>query len=125
MSKTSTIALIALFVATFALNLHEILALGLRAILAALLLILGAFAIGYLLARRGRGRRAVLGLGTAQRGVAAAMLVANKSIPDPDALVMVVLASVVGMVVLFPLAHWLRKPSSGAAPPENIAAARA
>jgi BASS family bile acid:Na+ symporter len=125
MGKTSTIALIVLFVTTIALNLHAILTLGLRAILAVLLLILGAFAIGYLFARRGRGRRTVLGLGTGQRGIAAAMLVASQSIPDPDALLMVVVASVVGMVVLFPLAHWLRKPSSGAAPPENLAATRA
>ncbi len=113
MSKISTIALLGLFAATIALDGHEILAVGLRAVVAALLLILGGFSIGYACARRGRHRRAVLGLGTAQRGVAAAMLVASHSIPDPDALVMVVVASVVSIVVLFPLAHSLRTPSTG------------
>jgi predicted Na+-dependent transporter len=61
-SKTSTIALIVLFVTTCALHLTTILALGLRPILAALLLIVGSYAIGYALARPGRGRRTVLGL---------------------------------------------------------------
>jgi BASS family bile acid:Na+ symporter len=122
MSKTSTIALIVLFVCTVALNLGEIMRVGFIAIAAALLLILGAFAIGFLLARPGRGRRTVLGLGTAQRNIAAAMLVASQNVPDRDALVMVVLASVVGMVVLFPIAHWLRgRTTRGAAPPANFA----
>jgi BASS family bile acid:Na+ symporter len=124
LGKSSTLALVVLLVTTVALNLHDILAVGLRAILAALMLIVGAFVIGYVVARRGRGRRTVLGLGTAQRGISAAMLVASESIPDPDALVMVVIASVVSMVVLFPVAHWLRKPSGGTAPPANIAVAR-
>jgi len=126
MARTSTVALVVLLVTTVALHLPAILALGLRALLAAVLLILGAFAIGYALARPGRGRRTVLALGTAQRGIAAATLVASQSVSDPDALVMVVLASVVGMVVLFPLAHWRRKPAApGAAPQEGLAGARA
>ena len=111
MGTISTITLVTLFVATIALNVSAILDLGFLAIVAAVGLIAGAFASGYLLARPGYGRRTVLGLGTAQRGIAPATLVASQDITDPDALVMVVLTSVVGMLVLFPLAHRLRKPS--------------
>lgn len=117
MSKASTVALIGLFATTIALDYREILAVGLRAVAAALTLMLGAFGIGYVLARRDRGRRTVLALGTAQRGVASAMLVASQSIPDADALVMVVVASVMSMVVLPPLAHWLRRSRGVSVPP--------
>jgi bile acid:Na+ symporter, BASS family len=109
MAKISTTALIVLLAATVVLDFSVIVAIGIRAILAALMLILGGFAIGYVLARPERRRRAVLGLGTAQRGVAAATLVASQDIDDPDALVMVVVTSLVGMLVLFPIAHWLRR----------------
>ncbi len=112
MGIVSTIALVALFVATLALNVSAILALGFLAFVAAVGLLAGAFAAGYLLARPGHGRRTVLGLGTAQRGIAPATLVASQDIADRDALVMVVLTSVLGMIVLFPLAHRLRKPSA-------------
>jgi bile acid:Na+ symporter, BASS family len=121
MGKTSTIALVVLLASTVLLNLRGLLELGLTAIGAALLLILGSFAIGYLLARPGRGRRTVLALGTAQRGIAAAMLVATQNVRDPDTTVTVVLASVVGMIVLFPLARWLRgRPAKGLTPPAEV-----
>jgi predicted Na+-dependent transporter len=108
MGTASTVALILLFAATLAIDLPNILALGGLAVIAAVALVLGAFAIGYALARPGRGRRTVLALGTGQRGVSAALLVASRDIRDPDALVMVVLVSVIGMIVLFPLARWRR-----------------
>jgi len=117
MGKTSTIALIVLLVSTVALNLREIVSIGWAPIVAALLLILGAFSIGYLLARPGRGRRTVLALGTAQRGIAAATIVASQDVTDSSALVMVVMTSVVGMIVLFPLARWLRDRVPRAAEP--------
>ena len=74
--------------ATFGANLHELIRiLKTGAVVAGVLLILGAFAVGYLLSRR--ERRAVLGLGTAQRNVAAAMVIASRDFTDPDVLVMV------------------------------------
>lgn len=111
MNTASTVALGVLFATTVVLHLDDLRALGLRALVAALLLILGSLAIGYGLARPGRGRRRVLGLGTAQRGIAAAAMVASQSIPDPDAFVMVVVTMVTSIVVLFPIAHLLRKPA--------------
>jgi BASS family bile acid:Na+ symporter len=120
--RLSTIALILLLAAIVLLNLPTIVDMVRSlAIVAVLLFIVGAFAIGYLVARPGRGRRTVLALGTAQRNVAAATLVASQNIADEGALVMVTFISVIEMAVLFPLAGWLRKRSTRgvSAPPDT------
>jgi len=112
--KLATVTLLIVVIATFAANFHEVLRiLKTGAIGAALALIGGAFAIGYLMSGRDRG--VVLGLATSQRNIAAAMVVASRSFEDPDVLVMVTASSIVGLIVLFPIA-WLlsrRKPRLG------------
>lgn len=108
--QTSTISLVVLIIATVVVNLGIILEL-LRepAILAAFVFILGSFAIGYLMGGSDADAREVLGLGTGQRNIAAATVVAAQIAGDPDALVMVVVVGVVGQVVLFPIARVLRR----------------
>jgi BASS family bile acid:Na+ symporter len=106
----ANIALVALIASTVAANLEAILSVfGTGAILAALLFIAGAFAIGYFLGMTGRGTREELALGTAQRNIAAATVVATQSLGDPDTIVMVVVTSMVGLALLFPAAAALRK----------------
>lgn len=115
----STIALVVVLVLTIVLNIgHVIDILASRAIVAVLLLLVGSFAIGYLIASPRRERRVVLGLGTAQRNVAAATVVAIEDIKDNDTLVLIVVASIVDLVVLIPLARWLR--AKGAIRPADI-----
>ncbi len=110
MNKASSIALVVLLVTTILTNFGRILnVFGTGAILAALLFIVGAFMIGYLLGMTGRGTREELGLATAQRNIAAATVVATQSFDDPDTLVMVVITSIVTMAILFPVARALRK----------------
>jgi BASS family bile acid:Na+ symporter len=105
----STIALVAMLVLTTVLNVHHTLdILASRAIVALLLLFAGSFAIGYAVASPRPERRVVLGLGTAQRNVAAATIVAIEDIKDNDTLVLVVVASIIDLVILIPLARWLR-----------------
>jgi BASS family bile acid:Na+ symporter len=48
----------------------------------------------------------VLGLGTAQRNVAAALVLASRDFADRDVLVMVTACVLAGLLVLFPIA-WL------------------
>jgi len=67
-------------------------------------MIAGAFVIGYGLGGRRRQAREVLGLGTAQRNIAAAMVVATESFHDPRVTVMVVVTSLIALAVLFPIA---------------------
>ena len=111
MGRISTVALAVLILVTILANLGGILdVLFTTAILAALLVIGGAFVIGYLLGMD-RASREVLGLGTSQRNIAAATVVATQAVDDPDTVVMVVVASLAGFAVLFPVAAWLRRRS--------------
>lgn len=117
--KVATVALIVVFAATFGANLHGLLRIVKTAALAAgVLLILGAFAVGYLLSRHERS--VVLGLGTAQRNVAGAMVIASRDFTNPDILLMVTACVLGGLLVLFPLASLLsrRRPHVGPPTPE-------
>ena len=49
-----------------------------------------------------------------QRNIAAAMVVATQDIGDPDVTLMVVVSSLVGLALLFPLAWALRGKRAGA-----------
>jgi BASS family bile acid:Na+ symporter len=53
--------------------------------------------------------RRVLGLGTAQRNIAAALVVSRQSFDDPNVVVMVVVVAIVGLLILMPLSRWLAK----------------
>ena len=109
LGPVSTAALVALFVLTVAANGDDLVdVLGQRAIIAALLLIVGAFGIGFALGVPDHHRDEV-GLATGQRNVAASMIVATQTIGDPDTVVTVVVTSIVGMAVLFPLTTQLKK----------------
>lgn len=108
--KIASVALLALVGSTVVVNAPVFWNLvGTGAISAAVLLTAGAFAVGYLLATPGGGRRTVLGLGTAQRNIAAAMVVAADDFQDRNVLVMVVVVSVLDLLVLFPIAWLLRR----------------
>lgn len=105
----STVALIALIVLTTLVNFPSVLGIvASPTMLAILLLLAGSFLVGYVAASPRPERRVVLALGTAQRGIAAATIVAVEDIKDPETLVLVVVASVVGLAILIPLARTLR-----------------
>ena len=84
---------------------------GTGGILAAFLFIALGFAAGWLLGGPGAGTRRVVGLGTAQRNIAAAFVVASQSFDDPKVLVMVIVVATVGLIILMPLARVLAKPN--------------
>jgi predicted Na+-dependent transporter len=114
MGRLSTISLVVLVAATVLANLPGILAIfRTTAILAALILIGGAFVIGYGLGGPRRSSKEVLGLGTAQRNIAAATVVATQAVGHPDTVAMVVVSSLAGFAILFPIAGMLRKRRQG------------
>ena len=84
---------------------------GTGGILAAFLFIALGFATGWLLGGPGAGTRRVVGLGTAQRNIAAAFVVASQSFDDPKVLVMVIVVATIGLIILMPLARVLAKPN--------------
>ncbi len=106
-AKLASVALVVLLLATVVAHFGGIVRIIDRgAVVAPFVLILSAFAIGWVFGREYRGGHVVLGLGTGQRNIAAAMVVATQGLDDPEVVVMVVVASLVEFAVLFPIA-WL------------------
>ena len=117
-SQIANTAFLILFVTMILLNWRTILsALGSGAIIAALIFIVASFAMGYFLAGKDPDTRAVLGLGTAQRNVSAALVVAGQNFTDPDVLVMVLTGALLVLVILMPLAGELGKRKATALAP--------
>lgn len=110
MNRLATLALVVLVAATLLSNLSEALAiLRSTAILAAVIFIAGAFAVGYTLGGPGFESKEVLGLGTSQRNIAAATVVATQVVNNPDTTSMVVVTSLAGLAIIFPLAGMMRR----------------
>lgn len=110
MSKLSMLALVVLIGATLLLNLRDVLLiLRSTAILAALVFVIGAFAIGYLSGGPSRESKEILGLGTSQRNIAAATVVATQAVGDSDTLSMIIVTSLAAFAILFPIAGAIRR----------------
>jgi BASS family bile acid:Na+ symporter len=112
----SSLSLILLAVLIIATNVNNVLAVfGTRGILAALLFIAVGLGVGWLLGGPGTDTRRVLALGTAQRNIAAGLVVGGQSFSDPNVVVMIVVVTIVGLLVLMPLSTALGRRSSAPA----------
>ncbi|MFC7046001.1 hypothetical protein ACFQH6_11770 [Halobacteriaceae archaeon GCM10025711] len=102
MSQTSTTALVILVVLMLVLNVDTLVSvIGTGAILALVVLIAVSFVVGYLLGGPARETQSVLGLGTAQRNVSAALVVGAQNFDDPDVLTMLVVgATLMGLLIV-------------------------
>jgi BASS family bile acid:Na+ symporter len=102
MSQISSLAIVLMMVAVLVLQFSTIIdTIGSGGIIAALLFLVGALVIGLLFGGRDQSMRSVMGLGTAQRNLAAAMLVAAQNFSDdPNVLVMVMLIAIFGLIML-------------------------
>jgi bile acid:Na+ symporter, BASS family len=115
--KASNLSLIAVMTLQTLFNIRSVIAVfGTGGILAGVLFLAVGFAIGWALGGSTRETRSVMGLGTAQRNIAAALVVANQSFDDPNVVVMVVVMTLVGLLTLMPLARALGRPVSAALP---------
>jgi BASS family bile acid:Na+ symporter len=102
-SGVSLIVLIGLLLIT---NIKNVISLfGTRGLLASVLFLVCGVAIGWFLGGANVQTRGVLSLGTAQRNIAAAILVGGQNFDDPKVLVMVVVVAVIGLLTLMPLAR--------------------
>ena len=112
MNQASSLSLISMAVLGLLIGYQDLLAtVGSGAFLAAGILIGGALLIGYFLSSGGAGNRAVMGLGTGQRNISAALLVATTNFKDPEVVVIVLVGSVVGLALLFFAAGFFGKRS--------------
>jgi bile acid:Na+ symporter, BASS family len=104
----SNISLILLIMLISAANIDKVLQIfGTRGILAGLLFIAMGFGIGWLLGGTSSETKRVLALGTAQRNIAAALVVGSQSFSDPKVVVMVIVVAIVGLIILMPLSRAL------------------
>jgi BASS family bile acid:Na+ symporter len=114
--RASSVVLVVVVASTFGANVTELVEVVTSgAIVAGVLLTLGAFAVGVLVGRP--ERRGVLGLGTAQRNVAGALVIASRDFDDPDILVMITATVLAGLALLFPIAWLLARRPPGLGPP--------
>jgi BASS family bile acid:Na+ symporter len=110
LDRVSNLSLMLLVVLITVANINNVLAVfGTHGILAGLLFIAVGFGMGWLLGGPGMDTRRVLALGTAQRNIAAALVVGSQSFRDPKVVVMVVVVAIVSLLVLMPLSRLLAK----------------
>jgi BASS family bile acid:Na+ symporter len=104
----SSLSLALLIVLLLVTNIQNVISLfGTRGILASILFLLVGCGTGWVLGGPGLGTKGVLALATAQRNIAAALVVGGKDFDDPKVLVMIVVVAVVGLLILMPLARLL------------------
>jgi BASS family bile acid:Na+ symporter len=101
-NQISSTALVFLVVLMLVLNFQTLLSvIGTGALLAFAVLIAGSFAVGSLLGGPGTDTRPVVGLGTAQRNVSAALVVGAANFEDPNVVVMLVVgATLMGLLIV-------------------------
>ena len=115
LNKISTLSLVLLIVLLLVTNIQNVVSLfGTRGILASILFLFAGAGIGWLLGGPGLGTKGVLSLATAQRNIAAALVVGGKEFDDPKVVVMIVVVAVVGLLILMPLARFIGTRSAGA-----------
>jgi bile acid:Na+ symporter, BASS family len=108
--RLSSLGLVLVVVLMVIVNFSKVLSVfGTGAILAGLLFIAVGYVVGWLCGGPAKDTRTVLGLGTAQRNIAAALVVGGQSFSDPGVLVMVVVVAIISLVVLLPASRLLAK----------------
>ena len=108
--RLSSLGLVLVVLLLVVVNFNDVLSLfGTRAILAGLLFIALGYAVGWALGGPGSDTRPVLGLGTAQRNIAAGLVVGSQSFSNPRVVVMVVVVAMVSLLILLPLSRLLAR----------------
>ena len=110
-AMAANIGILGLAVLGLVLNFEAMIALvGSYGILAAIIFVLASLVIGYLLGGSNPGIKSVMGLGSGQRNIAAALVVAGQNF-DADVITYLMVVAIIGFVVLFPAAGELGKRS--------------
>ena len=112
-ATAANLGIIVLMVLGLVLNFSSMIALvGSLGIIAAILFLVLSLAIGYLLGGSSPGTKSVIGLGTAQRNISAALVVAAQNFGS-DVITYLMVVAIIGFVILFPDAGELGKRMKG------------
>jgi BASS family bile acid:Na+ symporter len=113
--QASNIALLVLTALGLVLNFRSMIGLvGSWGILAGIIFIVLSLAIGYLLGGSDNGIKSVMGLGTGQRNISAALVVAGQNF-GMEVITYLMVIAVIGLVILMPAAGELGKRATAAA----------
>jgi BASS family bile acid:Na+ symporter len=113
LDPVSTVSLVLLIVLVVVVNFGKVMEIfGTRGILAGIIFIVLGYGLGQFLGGPGLDTRRVLALGTAQRNIAASLVVGGQNFSNPTVVVMLVVVAIVGFLILIPLARVLGKRSS-------------
>ncbi len=106
MAQASSLSILVLLVGGVILAWDSIVSLiGTGGIISIFVFLLVSLALGYFAGGSDPGTRSVMGLGTAQRNISAALVVGGQNFSDsPNVLVTVIVAGIVGLVLLMPIA---------------------
>ncbi len=115
MSSASSLAILLLLVGAIILQWEEIVSMiGTGGLLAIVIFLLVSLVLGYFAGGSDPATRSVMGLGTAQRNVSAAMVVGAQNFSDsPDVLITVVVGALIGLVLLLPIGAEMGKRAVG------------
>jgi len=103
--KLTNIALLLLTISLVILNAKHLISMFVLPLVAILLLLIGAMFIGYFFAGKQKKTRVVMALGTGQRNISAAILVATQNFKDPDVTIMLVAVAIFGLFIMLPYAR--------------------
>lgn len=100
--QISNISLVFMFILMLVINWSALVgAFGTKSFIAAFIFIAVAFAVAYFMGGSEGGNRSVMGLGTAQRNLGAAMAIAGTNFASqPNVLVMIIVVAVIGLTIL-------------------------
>jgi len=103
MSQASSVAILFMLVGAIILGWSDIVDLvGTGGLAAAIIFLLVAFAIGYFTASSDPATKSVLGLGTAQRNLSAALVVGAQNF-SAESLTYIIVIAIIGLAILMPL----------------------
>jgi BASS family bile acid:Na+ symporter len=117
LGKVSNVSLLLAVTLLIGLNFGAMLGtFGSGAVAVAVVFVSLTLAAGYALGGPAPGTRSVLGLGTGQRNVAAALVIATQNFTDPGVVVMLLVSTFAGLVPLLFAARWFARRSTVAPP---------
>lgn len=116
MSQASSTTFMLMLGGLILLNVRNIIGIiGGGTLIAILIFMIASFLIGFLLGGKEGRIRSVMGLGTGQRNVSAAVVVAGQNFGhDPNVLVFIIVAALIGLVLLMPIGGELGKSAQAA-----------
>jgi BASS family bile acid:Na+ symporter len=122
LNKISGLAIMIMLVVGLGLNVSNIISLiGTGGFLALLIFIFGSLMIGMVLGGRNPAERSVMGLGTAQRNLAAAIVIATQNFTEGNTLAFILVASILSLLILLPTSKRLGARSQAVTAPPAAA----